>query len=342
MLRFAESCDQATSANDVKARGWSGSPSGGVVFGTTAGKTGGGALSVVGSEQDAFWYRTISLGTGLVRCAAWFKSAAVPTSADRWLIRFSNTAANQHGGIKTTITTGVIKAYPWSSGSPAAIGAGATNVGDGNWHYIEVECYFANSGGSFKVWVDGTLEIHVSGDTFDAGTVALDRLYIGVYSGTSFADDILLWDDTGGGLTGDLGGKAYLMKTLRPTSDASVQFTRSTGANNYGCVDEQGLATSDYVEDGTSGHLDRYGFADTGLTSEPVKAVIVEIAAANPGAGTINANLLAEQGGTTVESAVVAVPASTAILQAEFLTNPAGGAWTMADADAATFGVKVA
>ena len=49
-----------------------------------------------------------------------------------------------------------------------------------------------------------------------------------------------------------------------------------------------------------------------------------------------------EQGGTMVERTVVAVPASTAVLQAEFLTSPAGGGWTMAEVDAATFGVKVA
>jgi hypothetical protein len=337
-LRFAEHCDNATSTAGIVSRGWSGTTYAG--FTTTGGRTGGGGLANNTTDGTTIgWYRTMSLGNGLVRTAMWFKATMLPP-AESWLVRWSNAALNQHGGIKVA-TTGVVKAFAWSSGSPAAAGTGTINVCDGGWHYIETECYFADSGGSLKVWTDGSAEINVSGDTLDSGTVALDVLRVCMPVASSYIDDLLVWDDTGSGLTGNLGGKALIMKTLRPTSDAGVQFTPSTGAN-YACVDDVALATSDYVEDGTSGHLDRYGFADTGLTSETVKAVIVEALAANPGAGAISLKLLSELSSTTDESAAMALAGATGVFQNAFTTKPGGGAWAMANIDAATFGIKVA
>jgi hypothetical protein len=51
--------------------------------------------------------------------------------------------------------------------------------------------------------------------------------------------------------------------TLAPTSDAAVQFTRSTGASNWSCIDEGRYnSDTDYVESSTVSHVDRYGFAD--------------------------------------------------------------------------------
>ena len=46
----------------------------------------------------------------------------------------------------------------------------------------------------------------------------------------TYIDDILIWDDAGSGLTGNLGGKAYTMTVIRPTSDVIADFTRSTEA----------------------------------------------------------------------------------------------------------------
>jgi hypothetical protein len=334
-LRFAESCDNGS---DMAGRGWGTTFALG--FTTNAGKTGGGAFSYTGGDGSALFYRTVSMGTALARCAMWMKWGGTPGS-DKPFIRWTNAAATQFGGVGIA-TTGVLKVYPWNTSWASALATGTINVCDGGWHYVESECYFADASGSLKVWVDGTLDINFSGDTLTTGTVSQDRIYFGDGVGNAYKDDILIWDDSGSDLTGNLGGKAYLMKVLRPTSDASVQFTRSTGATNWSLVDEATLATSDYVEDGTSGHIDRYGFADTGLTTEAVKAVVVEAVAANPGAGSISCKILSELSGTTDESASISVPAVTSVLQAAFVTKPGGGAWAMTNVDSATFGIKVA
>lgn len=287
-LRFAESFDNATNGTGITSRGWTFTTY--CSFTSSGGRTGGGGITnITSSGTTTGAYRTMNLGGDLVRTALWWK-ATTPVGGGSWMIRWSNAAAGQHGGVQTD-AGGHVLAIPWGSGAAAtAIATGSINVCDGGWHYIETECLFAAAGGSFKVWVDGTLEVAVAGDTLDSGTVSLDVLRVCVSIDTSAIDDVLVWDDTGADLTGDLGGRTYLMQTLRPTSDAGVQFARSTGSANYACVDEAQLSTTDYVEDGTSGHVDRYGygFGDTGLTSEAVKAVIVEAVAANPGAGSIS------------------------------------------------------
>jgi hypothetical protein len=162
------------------------------------------------------------------------------------------------------------------------------------------------------------------------------------HASNAYLDDLLLWTDVdnGDGWTTNLGGGVRLLKTVRPTSDASVQFTRSTGSTSYTLVDEQTLATSDYVESGTDGHIDRYGFADHGLTGVTPHGVIVETVAVNLGAGAINVALVAELSGTLAESPPVDLPGANKTYQWHFGAKPGGGSWSLSDIDAATFGIK--
>lgn len=69
--------------------------------------------------------------------------------------------------------------------------------------------------------------------------------------------------------------------------------------------------------------------------------VIVETLASKQGAGTINVQMVAELGATVIESAARDVPGGYNIHHGAFPTRPGGGAWTLADIDSATFGIKV-
>ena len=92
------------------------------------------------------------------------------------------------------------------------------------------------------------------------------------------------------------------------------------------------------------GHVDPYGCSDlSGVSSSAeVLGVVVESAISNPGAGAINAKLLADIGGTTVEGSAIAVPSAVTVVQELFTTKPGGGVWTPSDVNAGRFGIKVA
>lgn len=335
-LIFAESFANITSSSDGTGRGWTLGAS--TTF-PSEGRNGGTCLKNAGASGTA--RRSISNGSSLIRTAFWYKASAAPSS-ENFVVSFSNVALTQSGGIKVN-TDGKLRAYSWGT-SPALLASGAINLATSTYVYIEVEAYFADSGGSMKVWVNGVLDINFSGDSLASGTVSLDIVqYQALTASSAWIDDILLWNDAGSGLTGNLGGKAYTMTVLRPTSDVTTDFTRSTGATNYGTVDETVLNDTDYNDSATSGHVDLYGFSDTGLAgSTAVLGVVVEAVVANPGGGTIDYKLLSDIGGTTVEGTQRTAPAGETVIHELFMTKPGGGAWTATNVDAGRFGIKVA
>ncbi|MFO1152737.1 MAG: hypothetical protein U1E42_03580 [Rhodospirillales bacterium] len=340
MLIFAESWENVSLTADATARGWTIGAN--IIFNNTDGRNGGKAAKHGGGAGGTL-SRLVNHGTSLLRSAFWFKAGAVFATED-WLLMYNNAAATQSGGIKLN-TDGKLRAYSWGT-TPGLVASGAINIITGNYVYIEIEALFADSGGSLKVWINGSLDINFSGDTLASGTVSVDRLTYNIKgnSDTKYVDDILIWDDSGSGLIGNLGGKAYTMSVIRPTSDVTAEFTRSTGASNFGTVDEAALSATDYNESSTVGHVDLYGCSDlSGVSSSAeILGVVVESAISNLGAGAINAKLLADIGGTTVEGSAIAVPSAVTVVQELFTTKPGGGAWTPSDVNAGRFGIKVA
>lgn len=160
---------------------------------------------------------------------------------------------------------GVFRLY--RGGSSGTLLATTTNVyANGVYHHIEAKAVIADSGGSCEIRINGVTAINYSGDTRQSvtGTAGIDRVGF-TSSGTSTAsgawDDIYVLDTTGSFANDFLGD--VRINTLAPTSDSSVQFTRSTGASNYLCVDEGRYnSDTDYVESSTVGHTDKYGYAD--------------------------------------------------------------------------------
>jgi hypothetical protein len=348
-LIFLEHCDNWNATASFTARGWtsSGSASGGSAH-LTGGRFGGGSLvRTLGNDHyTRGWYRDFSpsVSVPVVHSAFWFLST-VSSSADLSHAHYINraTIGGNACGVFTATTDVLFRLTVPIGAGGTIVGTAATNACDGGWHYIEYEIVLHQTTGTAKLWIDGQLDVTFSGPTCSAAPpLALTRWLVALHAPGNM-DDMLIWDDTdiGDGWVGNLAGGARGFKTIRPTSDAAVQFTPSSGSSNYALVNEQLAATAGYVESGTDGHSDRYGFAAHGLSDVTPTGVIVETLASNPGAGAINVKMLAELSATEIESAARDVPGGYTILHGAFPTKPGGGAWSLADIDSATFGIKV-
>ena len=315
-LIFLEHCDNWNATASFTARGWisSGSASGGSAH-LTGGRFGGGSLvrTLANDNYTRGWYRDFSpsISVSVVHSAFWFLST-VSNPADLSYSNYINraTIGGNHCGVYSATTDLLFRLGVPTAATGTWVGTAATNACDGGWHYIEYEIVLHQTTGTAKMWIDGQLDVNFSGATCAAPPpLALTRWLVGPHAPGTM-DDMLIWDDTdtGDGWVGNLAGDARGFKTIRATSDAAVQFTPSRGSSNYALVNEQLAATAGYVESGTDGHSDRYGFAAHGLSDLTPTGVIVETLASNPGAGTINVQMVAELGATVIESAAKDVP----------------------------------
>jgi hypothetical protein len=362
MLLFAEGFDNYTGANVwASGTGWLPGNNTSATYLTTS-ATGGvldeGRLIVTTTNSPL-----TNHSSGIARlfpqgtvsefwCCGWFRRhvelpgvatagtiLGVCSAAGAFIGSFSLNTSNR------VFVTALNVSTPLVSSSAIATGT-STALWDGGWHFVEIAVKYANPGYA-KVWIDRALDIDFAGNTVSSGSNLVGGMGFapaqssGSPRGYSW-DDFIVWEDTdtGDGFAGAMDG-ARLIKTLRPSSDAAVQFTPSSGTTNYSLVNEQVLATAGYVQSGTSGHVDRYGVSASGLSGVTVKNVVVTGNVGNPGGGTINAKMIAERSGATAESVALAVPGGAAPRQGCFPQKPGGGVWTIADVDAATYGIKV-
>jgi hypothetical protein len=361
MLLFADSFDDYH--NDIKylyatGAGWISPNSVSWIYldiDTTGGRTGERTFKVStnwgGNENYGIYRRVSQGGRSEVRFAFWLRRYDMGTTISQQgaVVQCCTVVGAANGALGLTAAGRVIAFAAGLNGSnsSASLASGSIDCMDGGWHYIEVAVKHDAVNGYYKVWVDTTLDIDFSGNTIASGDGVIHGLRLTApYTSTAprgfFLDDLLCWDDTdiGDGFIGHLDG-VRIIKTVRPTSDASVQFTPSSGTDNFSLVNQALLNLSSYVESATDGHTDRYGFGTSGLVDVTIKEVIVEANVANPGAGSINAKIVAELDATIAESAPITVPGLASPRQACFPAKPGGGAWSIADVDAATYGIRV-
>ena len=134
--------------------------------------------------------------------------------------------------------------------------------------HIEVKVFSDATSGTFQVKVDGALVL--DGSSLDTNGSDIQEIQIGSVVTGPYFDNIFVADDWVGEL------KSVL---LQPTSDDAVQFTPSAGADNYAMVDDTAQdGDTTYVESGTNGHKDRYGFSDLDVGLDPKVLTVVGVA----------------------------------------------------------------
>jgi hypothetical protein len=205
----------------------------------------------------------------------------------------------------------------------------------GQWHYIELEWkQTTKPNGYVKVSVDGTVvidesDIDMSGFTFF--TTYGFRIGLQAAGSNQTNTDQYKFDDVYGmeidgvdhtGLLGDC-----RVKLLKPNSDATPNdWTRSTGADNFGRVDVQDWDTTEYVDATSTGDDDHYGLETLGSV-DTVHAVRVDaVVEAVDGTPTLHIGL---DDGTADEADMGTIGTGSAVQkQAVFNEDPSGAAWT--------------
>jgi len=128
----------------------------------------------------------------------------------------------------------------------------------------------ADSGG-ITVKINGETSIEYSGDTKPGSDTEVTMLYfwtkgaLGASSGVYISS---LSINDGGTDPGD-----RRAQVLMPDGDSSVQWTPSTGSDNYATVDEVPLSDTDYLETSTDGHKDLLTLEDFDGTDRTIAGV---------------------------------------------------------------------
>jgi len=247
-------------------------------------------------------------------------------------------------------------------GDNAVIASGFSTVFDDNYHWIELSVKIdTTSSGFVKLYIDGVLNINYTGITASAITSGVKYansaiwmqtgsqnnngyvLLSGFGQGRTDVDDMIIWDDSGSSYnTFPLGAKRIVTQT--PTSDSSIAYTRSTGANSYALIDEALTQNDvDWVDGVSVGNQDLYGMsAISGWTPQQIDAYIVKTLNVDPAwTGTRTFKHQVKLSATTSDGATLTAPSSYLQQMTPFYTKPGGGAWTTTDANAALPGYSV-
>lgn len=253
-------------------------------------------------------------------------------------------ASTPHVGISVT-HTGNIRVTRGDSRDGVELGVSSTPIITASaWSYIEVRALISDTVGSVTVAVDGATVLSLTNiDTRNGGNGIIDSAALvrrnGFGNPTNSYDDFY-WMDT----TGPAPYNAFLgpirVDRLAPSSDSSVQFTRSGGAANFEMVDDTAQdGDTSYNESGTAGHKDTFGLTDLSTPSGIVYAVQPRLVARRTDADAINIISSVISNAVEADGASKALGASYQEFRDIFTQNPDGNvAWN----DAAVNALQVA
>lgn len=281
------------------------------------------------------------LASGLTTLYAGFsiKPVAIPTSGPTGFLAFFNKATNISHISFNVIPSGLVQIVRGASNgtllatSSAAMAVGVT-------HHWEFKVVLHATTGIAEVKRNGVVVATFTGNTINSGAGTMDSLCIGDVANTVAGIDFYIddyWIDDAAYL-GDL-----RVGTLLPSgAGATTQLTPSAGAN-YAAVDEALVNNdTDYVSSSTVGQKDTYAYFDLPAAATIVKAVMAAPMVRKEDAGNRHVCAVARSGGTDYDGAGLPLGSSYEVQPQIWNTNPnTAAAWTVAEVNAAEFGVKV-
>ena len=239
---------------------------------------------------------------------------------------------------------------------PTLIATGSYNVGQRNWHWLDVHYIPSLASGTIELYVDGNQVISISGVQTSCWQNNINSIYLGcpnlqgIYNYTSATlggtyDDWYILDATTGSYNINKIGDSRIF-TLVPNRDAGPNDgVPSSGTNHYTMVDEpqnDGLTTYITIQ-GVSGQEELFG--TTTLPTEPTNiwaTRVLNIVEQTAG-GVIAANAI------VVSHSVEAQGPSQPLLSVFFNqygifeTDPATGVpWTYSNVNIAEVGIVIA
>lgn len=214
------------------------------------------------------------------------------------------------------------------------------------WFHMEVEWESANSGGHFRLRIDGALVLSNDGDTqASSGAGDTRTLLLDSQSGDSWRfHSLYLADDTGATHNTALGTAVVVARP--PASSGTSDFIGSDAdsVDNHLLVDDSPAAqanTTDYIESAVVGHVQDFGMTALGVTGTVHGVKVTAWAVDNLAVGQdVDIGL---ESNATESVSTVALPTSDGEISHLIPLDPDGAAaWDVAAVDAAPVRLRVA
>lgn len=218
----------------------------------------------------------------------------------------------------------------------------------GIYYHYQFKTTISDTVGDVTIKVNGISVITLTGiDTRNAGNSTADRVsilggIIGGNVGTNVdVDDVVIFDGTGtvnNSFTGDVRVQALLPSGAGTTT----QWTPLSGAN-YTNVDEAiANGDTDYNSSATATQKDTYAYGDLTPTAGTVLGVQWQDYSRKDDAGSRSVVPVYRTGGADFDGGVIAIGDTYSVHREIKELNPnTAAAWTIAEINAAEFGVKL-
>jgi hypothetical protein len=235
---------------------------------------------------------------------------------------------------------GYLELRAGDSATSTLLATGTIEIVANSFYYIEIGVLVANAG-SCTIKVNGVTDINFTGDTQTQATNSIPYILFG--NAIFYLDDLYVCNSDGSINNTYLGD--VVCEILTPTSDSSIQWTRSTGADSYANVDEAIGAPNDADYNSAlatnTGYRDEYGLSNLSTTAANVYGVKVNTRAQKSDIGSANFKHGINSGGTR-QSVTITPGIGFANHQAIFETsNGAGTAWNTTTVNAALSLIEV-
>jgi hypothetical protein len=221
------------------------------------------------------------------------------------------------------------------------VNSGGPVCTENSWNFFQLRVEIDNSAGSITCYVNGALVASVSGvDTEHPGGPDVHRWLLTSNNNIRYAN-FVMYNESGAAPNART-PETRIYADLPNAAGAATDFLPSAGAN-WECVDEQpNDGDTSYVSAAAASTSDLYAYPSSpAAAGATVYAVSAEWDARKDDAGANEADTLIRSGGTTYAAGAPQVlTAAYQRFRNIWTTNPAGGAWSVATANAAQVGVR--
>jgi hypothetical protein len=317
---------------------------------SSGGPYGNPYITALGSASEVVIERTTS-GAGTpkqVRLRFWGKmdktGTPAPSASSSDMVYFLNTTAAVACSMTFRPSVDTLGFYRGAGSN--LIDDEVFDADDGVWKHYEIHLQIGDADGAVRVWVDTVLKLTAdntdtdaaatSGNTITGFGFKANRVDNSNYVNFSIADVVI--DD---GTFGTQLGK-HRMSVLVPTSDDSVQFTRSTGSDSYALLDENPVGTSDYVQSSTLNQQDTFNMSDLPYTPATIWCVEVDSWCLRSSGTSCTLTSVLVSGATTDLGAGTSLGTTLTTARERFDLDPnTGAAWTASGVNALKSGHKL-
>jgi len=259
-------------------------------------------------------------------------------------------AANAVNVSLAVTTTGAIAAYRGDVGTTGTLlGTSTVALTAAAWHHVEFKVLASQTVGTIDVYVNGASVLALTGlDTVSGSNVEFSQVSTGAYDDTTsgtgnftcYWKDQVDWD-TAGTVNNDVMGTCYVGR-FTVNSDASFNWTASTGATGYNLIDETGPSDADYISaDATPPAASTFGLENLPAEVTSVRGIVLLGRMKKSDGGDCNVQMSLVDAGTPTNGADRAITTAYTYWKDILETNTGTGvAFTPTEFNSATFKIN--